>query len=378
MKVTLLILCAGTSSRFGLSSKKQWLRIENEPLWLNVTKRLSSYYNFTDIVITTHKSELNYMKNFSDEYKFIQGGDTRQESINNALEVINSDYVMVTDVARACIPKKVINTLIENAKNASCIVPVLNVVDTVIYDGETINRDAVKLIQTPQLSRTSILKKALNTKTEYTDESSAIKAIGEKIYYTKGSIDSKKLTLNSDLLEVPCLKAPSNNFFTGYGIDIHQFENNKKMFLGGVELPVEYGFKAHSDGDVLIHSVIDALLGAAGAGDIGEFFPDTDEKYKGADSKLLLKEIVKFIYSVGFEIVNVDFTILAQQPKINPFKNEIKNSMAKLLNLPKQFVNIKATTAEKMGFVGRKEGVTVHSVATLKYYDWKKDEHINS
>ena len=144
------------------------------------------------------------------------------------------------------------------------------------------------------------------------------------------------------------------------------------MYLGGVKLPYEFGFKAHSDGDVLIHSIIDALLGAIGAGDIGEFFPDTDPKYKGADSKVLLEYIVNFVKKVGYEIINIDVTILAEIPKINPFKNEIKNSLTKLLNIDKFKINIKATTSERLGFIGRKEAVAVHSVATLKYYDWKK------
>jgi 2-C-methyl-D-erythritol 4-phosphate cytidylyltransferase/2-C-methyl-D-erythritol 2,4-cyclodiphosphate synthase len=144
------------------------------------------------------------------------------------------------------------------------------------------------------------------------------------------------------------------------------------MYLGGVNIDVPYGFKAHSDGDVLIHSLIDALLGAAGAGDIGEFFPDTDLEYKNIDSKLLLKKIVEFIYNVVYEIVNVDLTIIAQKPKINPYKNAIKTTIAELLNIEKQFVNIKATTAEKLGFIGRAEGVAVQSIATLKYYNWKR------
>lgn len=371
-KITLLILCAGTSSRFGLSAKKQWLRIDNEPLWLNVTKRLCSYYKFDNIVITSHKNELNYMRNFSDEFTFIEGGDTRQQSIRNALNNIDTEYVMISDVARSCIPNNIIDELLINRGKASCIVPVINVSDTVIYNEETINRDNVKLIQTPQLSKTIDLKNALNTEIEYTDESSAIKALGKEVLYVNGSIDSKKLTVNSDINTLPCLKAPSSNYFTGFGIDIHQFDNNKSMFLGGIEIQKEYGFKAHSDGDVLIHSIIDALLGAAGAGDIGEFFPDTDDSYKNIDSKILLEHIVKFIYSVGYEIVNIDLTILAEKPKINPHKLNIKKSIAKLLNIPMQFVNIKATTSEKMGFVGRGEGVTVHSVATLKYFNWKK------
>jgi 2-C-methyl-D-erythritol 4-phosphate cytidylyltransferase/2-C-methyl-D-erythritol 2,4-cyclodiphosphate synthase len=278
---------------------------------------------------------------------------------------------MISDVARACIPKDIILNLLNEKENASCIVPVLNVTDTVIYENNTINRDLVKLIQTPQLSLTKILKDALNTPLEFTDESSAIKNINGTIKYIQGSNKSKKLTLGNELDELSCLKAPSKNFFTGTGFDIHGFQDDKEMFLGGVKLPYEFGFKAHSDGDVLIHSVIDALLGAIGAGDIGEFFPDTDDKYKGIDSKILLEDIVTFIYNVGYEIINIDTTIIAQKPKINPFKNEIKSSMAKLLKIEKQFINIKATTAEKMGFIGRAEGVAVQSIATLKYYDWK-------
>jgi len=370
LDVTLVILCAGNSTRFEKTCKKQWLRVANEPLWLNVSKRLSSYSNFSKIIVVAHKDELNYMKNFNDDYIFIEGGETRQNSIKNALAQVDTKYVLISDVARACISKKIVLNLLENKEKASCIVPVLDVHDTVIFEQNTINRNEVKLIQTPQLSNTKILKKALETSKEFTDESSAIKEINESVLYIKGSIDSKKITFGDEIEQISCLKKPSNNFFTGIGFDIHSFEDNQEMFLGGVKLPFKYGFKAHSDGDVLIHSVIDALLGAIGAGDIGEFFPDNDEKYKNISSKLLLEYIVSFVYNVGYEIVNIDLTIIAQKPKINPFKTDIKSSVAKLLKLEKQFVNIKATTAEKLGFIGRTEGIAVQSIATLKYYDW--------
>ena len=367
LDVTLIVLCAGNSTRFKNKVKKQWLRIDNEPLWLNVTNKLASYSNFDKIIITSHKDEINYMKNFSNNFSFVAGGETRQESIINSLKEVTTSYVMISDVARACIPKSVIIELLKNRSNADCIVPVLNVSDTVVYEENTINRDDVKLIQTPQLSNTAILKKSLDTNIEYTDDSSAIKANNGTIKYIKGSLESKKLTFGDELNNFICLKAPSNNFFTGTGFDIHQFEDNKEMYLGGIQLPTSYGFKAHSDGDVLIHSVIDALLGAVGAGDIGEFFPDTDDEYKDIDSTILLEKIVEFIYNVGYEIVNVDLTIIAQIPKINPHKDEIKSSISNLLGIAKQFVNIKATTAEKMGFIGRSEGIAVQSIATLKY-----------
>lgn len=370
-KTTLVVLCAGNSSRFELKAKKQWLRIEDEPLWLYVTKRIETFHNFDKILIVAHQNELNYMKNFTDNFDFVAGGSTRQQSIQNALQKVTSSHVMITDVARCCIPKRVIEELILSQNKASCIVPVLNVSDTVIYKDETLNREDVKLIQTPQLSNTQILKEALNTEIEFTDESSAIKNINRNIHYIEGSIESTKLTFGKELQEISCLKAPSNDFFAGSGIDIHQFEENKLMVLGGISIDSSVGFKAHSDGDVVIHSIIDALLGAIGAGDIGEFFPDNDPQYKGADSKELLKEIVTFVYNVGYEIVNIDLTILAEKPKINPYKDDIRALLSSIIGISKQRINIKATRGEKMGFIGRAEGVAVLSNANLKFYNWK-------
>ena len=369
---TLVILCAGESSRFKQNTKKQWLRIGDIPLWFFVTKRLSSYGKFSKIIVVSHKDELNYMKNFSSSLCFVAGGNTRQASMKNALQEVTTSYVMVTDVARACVSKRVIKDLLANKTKATCVVPVLDVSDTVVYDKDTIDRDKVKLIQTPQLSKTKYLKKALKTSQEFTDDSSAIKALGETIYYIKGSLKSKKITFGSELNDIKCLKKPSKDIFSGIGIDIHQFEDGKPMVLGGVSIDSKFGFKAHSDGDVAIHSIIDALLGAIGAGDIGEFFPDTSKKYKNADSKELLKYIVKFISNVGYSIINIDITILAQEPKINPYKIQIKEILSKLINIDQYKINIKATTGEKMGFVGRSEGVVVQSIATVKYTNWTK------
>lgn len=370
--ITLVVLCAGTSSRFGLKTKKQWLRVKNEPLWFYVTKKLQDYSQFDKVIVTAHEDELIYMQNFSNTITFVQGGNTRQESMNNALNEVTTKYVMISDVARSCVPKGVIHDLITHKDKADCIVPFLEVSDTVVYNNETINRDNVKLIQTPQLSNTQKLKDALVNSTIFTDDSSAIKANKGTICYVKGSHQSKKLTFENDLIESSCLTAPSSDYYTGTGFDIHPFEDNKQMFLGGIKIDVPFGFKAHSDGDVLIHSLIDSLLGAAGAGDIGEFFPDNDAQYKNIDSKILLSKIVSFVNNVGFEIVNIDLTIIAEKPKITPYKTIIKTKIAELLNIQMQFINIKATTSEKLGFIGRSEGVAVQSIATLKFYDWKK------
>ena len=374
MAITLVVLCAGNSTRFEFKAKKQWLRTGDEPLWLNVTNRFSKYCEFEKVIVVGHENELGYMKNFSDDYIYVSGGSTRQESMKNALREVTSEHVMVTDVARCCVPEEVFIELAENRGKASCIVPALSVSDTVVYEQQTINRDEVKLIQTPQLSNTQALKKALATSKEFTDDSSAIKQDGGSVYYINGSPQSKKLTFGEEIKELMCLKEPSKDLFTGTGIDIHQFQEGKQMVLGGIPIDSDFGFKAHSDGDVLIHSIIDAILGACGAGDIGEFFPDTDPKYKGADSKELLKHIISFVKNTGFELVNIDVTVLAQAPKINPHKQAIKTKLSELLEIPRFKINIKATTGEKMGFVGRAEGVAVQSLATLKYYNWTEGE----
>ena len=370
--LTLVILCAGSSNRFEFDTKKQWLRVDNIPLWLNVARNFLNSGKFKEIIITSSNEDIKYMRKFDNRFKYTQGGATREQSIKNALNFVDSKYVMITDVARCCIPNKIINNLIKNRKKADIIVPYLKIADTVVYNSKTIDRDNIKIIQTPQLSKTKILKKALMQNGNFTDDSGAIKNIGGTVFYIKGSKKSEKLTFKDNLNSLKCLKEPSNDIFIGNGLDIHPFEDNKIMYLGGVKIDANYGFKAHSDGDVLIHSLIDSLLGAIGAGDIGEFFPDTDEKYKNIDSKILLKEIVTFIKKVGFQIINIDISIIAQQPKINPYKDVIKKSLANILEIELFNINIKATTAEKLGFIGRKEGVAVISSSSLKYFNWTK------
>ena len=290
--LTLIFLAAGNSTRFSSSVKKQWLRINHQPLWHFVTNEFENLNLFAKIIITAHKDEMDYMQSFC-EHTIVEGAETRQESLKNALEYVTTPYVMVSDIARACPPKALIQRLIEAKEKAECIVPVLSMNDTVSFEGNNIDRDKLKRIQTPQLSRTDILISALDTEAEYTDESSAILAFGKTRAEVEGDESAHKLTRISDMKNIPCLRPPSTDTLVGNGYDVHAFEEGKKMFLGGIEIDSPFGFKAHSDGDVAIHSLIDALLGASGMGDIGTLFPDSDDRYKGIDSKLLLKECVR-------------------------------------------------------------------------------------
>ncbi len=367
--LTLILLAAGNSTRFCSSVKKQWLRIEHQPLWHFVTNKFEDLNIFSKIIITAHKDEIEYMKSFC-EHTIIEGGDTRQVSLKNALEHVSTSYVMVSDIARACPPEELIQRLVAAKENADSVVPVLSMNDTVSFDGKNIDREKLKRIQTPQLSKSEILKNALLTGEEFTDESSAIVAYGGTRIEVEGDESAHKITRISDMKNIPCLRAPSNDTLVGNGFDVHAFEDNREMFLGGIKISSPFGFKAHSDGDVAIHSLIDALLGASGMGDIGTLFPDSDNTYKDIDSKLLLQECVKRLHNCGFVIVNADITIIAETPRLSQYKAQMRSTLARILEIEPFLCNVKATTTEKLGFIGRKEGVAVQSSASLKYLDW--------
>lgn len=370
-KLTLVLLAAGSSSRFELDVKKQWLRIDHQPLWKFVAQKFENSNLFDEIIITSSADDIAFMKHYAD-YTFVVGSDTRQKSLRNALQNVTTEYTLVSDIARACVDKTFLESILALRSNADCIVPYLKVTDTIVYDDKTINRDLVKRIQTPQLSKTKVLQDALNTTNEYTDESSAIVANGGSREFVLGDEKALKITYIDDLNKIPCLNKPSNDILSGNGYDVHSFEDNRDMWLGGVKIDTNYGFKAHSDGDVAIHSLIDALLGAAGMGDIGMMFPDNEERYKDIDSKELLSQVVKKLYNFGFLIINVDLTIIAEKPRVGRYKLEMRKVLASILNIEMSRVNVKATTTEKLGFIGRGEGVGVSANANLKYYDWSQ------
>ena len=372
LDVTLIMLGAGSSSRFEMPVKKQWLRVGGDPLWLFAAKNLSSHYAFKEIIVASNEGK--YMSKFAPSYRFVKGGATRQESLKNALNLVQSEFVLVSDIARPMISAELFSRIMSGIQNADCVVPALKVPDTVYLGAGVVDREQIKLIQTPQLSRTAMLKSALESGQIYTDDSSAIAAAGGKIWYVQGDENARKITFKDDLAKICGLGAPSNEIYVGNGFDVHAFEEEKKegsfVTIGGEKIPFERNLKAHSDGDVAIHALIDAILGAAGLGDIGEHFPDTDDKFKGADSALLLKEAYNLVRSVGFELINADITVIAEQPKLGKFKSAMEANIASALNLTPSRINVKATTTEKLGFTGRGEGIAATASASLKIYDW--------
>ncbi len=379
--LALVLMAAGSSTRFveGLARskriKKQWLRVGELPLWKRVADETKKYYDFDEIIICGDGAELFYMQNFCDEERLVCGGDSRADSLRSVLKEVRSDYIFVTDVARCDLDRNVCLELLDRFWEWDCSVAYLPCTDTAIYENECIPRENLKLIQTPQISKTELIRQYLSVK-DYTDESSAMLENGAIVRFVLGSPKMQKVTFLHDL-EILLRNSdkflpPIDDIFVGNGIDIHSFEKDKQMWLGGVKIQSDMGFKAHSDGDVLLHAIIDALLGAIGAGDIGEWFPDNREEFRDVDSKKLLKKVAEFVANVGYEVSNLDISILAEKPKITPYKDAIKNSLASLLDVPKHRINIKATTSEKMGFIGRGEGVCVMASVGVKFIDWTK------
>ena len=368
-------MSAGDSLRFrkNISIKKHWIRIDNKPMWLYVADKLQQRYGFSKVIITASRRDISYMRRFCD-YEIVQGGATRQESLQNALKCVSSEFVAVSDAARCNLDFEVLDNLFNhNLSSLDCIVPTIGVSDTIFLESNNekkyLNRDHIYLVQTPQISRRSILLESMKLG-DFSDESSAINNYGGRVSHIKGSKTLNKITYFEDLKDLNLSR--SDDIFVGYGFDVHRFCKDKDMYLGGVKIPCDVGLEAHSDGDVVIHSLCDALLGAIGAGDIGEWFPPDDPSYDNVDSKLLLQEVADFIHSVGFRIVNIDVMIMAQKPKILPHKDKMIEIFSNILDLQRQYINIKATTMEKMGFIGRQEGICVSSTASLKlFYDTK-------
>lgn len=346
-------------------------------------------------IITASQKDIAYMKKLAENIitfnigdktfeipvKIVEGGSTRFKSLQNAMQEVSSSYVIVSDCARfdtkSCVLKDMFSKFSDDCFNYDCIVPYLNITDTTLYYDEDksfykpIKRENLKCIQTPQITNTKRLLESFAKQQDFSDESSAICALeNPKICFVAGSKAMSKLTYHSDISMLKRLYYANshlrkNDTLIGYGSDIHGFIESKPMYLCGVKIQSDVGFKAHSDGDVAIHSIIDSILGAMNYGDIGELFPDSKQEFKDIDSKILLQEAYHYCLSTGLEIANLDVTIIAQTPRISPYKTQMQETLAGLLYLPKMCVSIKASTAEGLGFIGRGEGVFVQSVVRL-------------
>lgn len=375
-----IVAAAGQSLRMGIPKKnKVFLKLSGRSVLELALQALIDSECFEGIVIVTQEKDRTLAETTAAmfpemKFFFADGGETRQASVYNALKLVPEDaeVIAVHDAARCFTDAGLIVECVESAKKSGSGVACRMSTDTVKYVDNseithTIDRKHIALAQTPQVFGARLLRmaheKAAADGFIGTDDSQLIERLGIKPVFIESDKENLKLTYRSDIKKGESILRSENRMRIGNGIDIHAFAEGRRLVLGGVEIPSAKGLAGHSDADVLVHAIMDALLGAAGLPDIGVQFPDNDEQYKGISSIVLLEKTLAKLAKAGFSPVNIDSTLVLQAPKIAAFVPAMKDKLSGVCGCP---VNIKATTPEKLGFVGRGEGAEAHAVALLQ------------
>jgi 2-C-methyl-D-erythritol 4-phosphate cytidylyltransferase/2-C-methyl-D-erythritol 2,4-cyclodiphosphate synthase len=304
--------------------------------------------------------------------ELIEGGAERADSVRAGLNVVETDAVLVHDAARPFCPYAVIDRLLARLEFSEGAAPVLPVGDTLARTtealGEPVDRTDLVRVQTPQAFRLHALKAAYERWEGQapTDETTVVRAAGMNVAAVEGDARLDKLTLPGDFRRAEEWLAGRLTPRTGMGFDVHAFAGNGPIMLGGVEVPHTRGLAGHSDADVVLHAITDALLGAGGLGDIGEHFPPSDPQWKGAASSLFLAHAVSLLRDRGAMIDHIDCTVIAEAPKVGPYREAIRAKVAEIAELRVDQISVKATTTEGLGFTGRREGIAAQAVASIR------------
>lgn len=376
-KIAVIIPAAGSGRRLKTSMPKQFIEIQGKPILARTIEAFESSDYIDEILVVSNEAYLAYCKTeIIKKYRFkkvagvIAGGKERQDSIYNAIKYLDSsiDYVLIHDGARPYVTEKVIYDVLEKTlqyKAAVTAVPVKDTIKVLEQDcfSHTLDRNTLYSVQTPQGFEKKLLVQAYEKAYDHgfygTDDATLVERMGEKVYFSMGDYKNIKITTPEDLINTSALDRPIPRIGTGY--DVHGLVENRKLILGGVEIPFEKGLLGHSDADVLLHAVMDALLGAAALGDIGKHFPDQDPTYKNSSSMILLAHVGRLISEKEYVVGNIDCTIIAEKPKLASFIGEMADNIAVALNISVDKVSIKATTTEKLGFCGRGEGIAAQA-----------------
>ena len=302
------------------------------------------------------------------DVQFVTGGETRQASVLNALEALNgSERVLIHDAARPVLPVEVIERLMLSLEANPGAIPALPVVDSLAVDeggvmAGTADRETLRRVQTPQAFRYDDIlaaHRAWPGPKDAGDDAQVLRAAGGTVALVQGSEALKKLTFAEDFVtELPLVRM-------GSGFDVHRLVAGEELWLGGIHIEHEKGLAGHSDADVALHAITDAILGAVAMGDIGDHFPPSDPKWRGASSDRFLQHAAGLAEDAGYRIGNVDLTIICEAPKIGPHREAMRCRIAELLGVDIAAISVKATTTERLGFTGRGEGIAAQAVATV-------------
>ena len=373
-----LLVAAGSGSRAGGpdSLPKQYRRVGGRPLLVHAVERLRHPRIDSLQVVIGAGQEAAYRAAVGalPLPEPVTGGATRQQSVRNgltALAAAGAERVLIHDAARPFLPAAVVDRLLDALGSHEGAVPVLPVVDTLARSsntlGETVPRDNLVRVQTPQAFRFTDILGAHErwTGDDASDDAQVARAAGLSVATVAGDPSLEKLTYEEDFRRAEALLVSRGVPRTGFGFDVHAFGPGDSLWLGGVRIGHERGLVGHSDADVLLHAITDALLGAIGAGDIGDHFPPSDPQWRGAPSALFLEHARGLVEAAGGRVVHVDSTIICEAPRIGPHRQAMRARIADLLRLPLQSISVKATTTERLGFTGRGEGIAAQAVATV-------------
>lgn len=379
--VTAVIVAAGNSTRMG--QPKLMIPLCGEPVLAHTLKAFDRS-SVKAIVVVTRERDIAVFaplgNGLSKPCVFVTGGDTRQRSVANGIAAVPPETTMVAiaDGARPLITPEEIDRVIAVAQETDAASAAVRAKDTVKQADAngiitaTPDRATLWQVQTPQVFSLPLYKQAMeavaNAGLDLTDDCQLVEHIGAKVMLCETSYENIKITTPEDIAVATAFlkKRGVGGMRIGHGYDVHRLVEGRRCIIGGVEIPFELGLLGHSDADVLTHAIMDALLGAAAMGDIGKLFPDTDDRFKGADSIALLREVIARIREAGYTVGNIDATVLAQKPKLRPHIDAMRTVIADACGIDISRVNLKATTEEGLGFTGAMEGIAAHAVCVLE------------
>ena len=362
-----VIVAAGKGERAGGGVPKQFATLGGVPMLAHSVRALMAHPAIGELVMVVPAGDEARVAELVGPGVIVAGGATRRESVRNGLDAVTASRVLVHDAARPFVPAAVIDRLLAALDTDDGAVPVLAVADTLVSTGgETVDRGPLRRVQTPQAFRLERLLAAHDAWSgpEPTDDAQMVRAVGGGVALVQGDAMLDKVTYPADFAAAEARLGTEWRSATGF--DVHRLEAGEELWLGGVLIPHDKGLSGHSDADVALHALTDALLGTIAAGDIGTHFPPSDPRWKGASSHRFLTHAAGLIAAKGGRIGFVDLTIICEAPKIGPHRAAMQARIAELLGLAPDRVSIKATTTERLGFTGRGEGIACQASATVR------------
>ena len=371
-----LIVAAGRGQRFGGSQPKQYAPLNGETVLRRTLRAFCAHSGVSQIVVAIHPDDEALFAESAKglpRVRFVHGGAQRQDSVRLGLEALAKDapdLVLIHDGARPNISAAVIDAVIDGLKTADGVLPAVPVVDTIKRVsngnvGETVARENLVRAQTPQGFRFPLILAAHRkfAGEALTDDTALFERAGHIVRIVPGDEANVKVTTMDDLAR---MNAALSEVRIGQGFDVHKFGPGNSVWLCGITVPHTHGLEGHSDADVALHAATDAILGTIGAGDIGQHFPPSDPKWRGAASHQFLSHAYELLRARGGSLTHLDITIICERPKVGPHRAAMVASIAKILGIEESRVSVKATTTEGLGFTGRQEGIAAQAVATAK------------